>query len=245
MKIFFILFTLLISTAASAFNENHNTDELIGHVYDVKTNTLIYKETHNYLLVDGGKVMHSLFTSPSGETIAKREIEYENDKLVSYRLVQDSIEYEESIKVGNKNIQLEKRNQKQVSQKKIKTLNEIIIDAGFSDYIVNNWGALIEGATLKFDFASVSQMNKIRLQVKGADIDKTSAKEYLTDDEIVMFKMTIANPVLKMFIKPIEVGYYKESRQLAYYKGISNIKNSNGKQYSLVRIEYPQKNKIL
>jgi len=238
MKITSIIFGLLISTHVAAESDKQVKPVLSGKAYDTKTNTLIYKEEHHYEIVQGETVMNSTFTDVNGDTIAERVIEYQDHKVRSYKLKQEQINYQESITRNNSAVQFEERDGQKIDKEEVSISSDIVIDAGFADYITQNWDSLTSGETLKFDFASVSQMDMIKLQVKMTDMKKTSAKNYLADEEVVMFKMTLASPILKMFIKPIEIGYYKDSKQLAFYKGISNLKDLNGKQYSSVRIEY-------
>jgi len=236
MKTLCALFSILISSNALALEQDSFKPVLSGKAYDTKTNELIYKEEHRYKKVQGSVVMNSVFTDINDNTIAERVLEYQGDKVKSYKLEQNKIGYKESIIRDSRSVKFEEHDGEKVDIEEVSIKSDIVIDAGFSDYIVRNWDALNNGEALKFDFASVSQMGMLKLRVKRAEKENTSAKNIL--DDVVMFKMTLASPILKIFIKPIEIGYYKDSKQLAFYKGISNLKDSTGKQYSSVRIEY-------
>jgi len=144
--------------------------DLIGNAYDTKTNTLIYQEKHSFEHIDGEKVMRSLFIDAQGNTLAKRTVEYQSDRVQKYYLEQAGINYEESVIRESDKIKLEERNNDKVDQKEVQTSKDVVIDAGFSDYIVRHWDELSSGKKMKFNFASIGQMDSIRLQIRRADI---------------------------------------------------------------------------
>lgn len=218
------LFTVSITALASAGLD------LVGAVYDAKTNQLIYQERHNFSRVDGEEVMRSTFTAPNGDMIGLRTVEYQGDRVRAYRMEQPGLNYKESILRNTEQIKIagESQGKRESIEVRPGNIQDVVIDAGFSNFIVRNWSQLMEGQTLKFDFASTAQMDLVRLQVRHRE----------TVDEVEMFNMTIANPILRLLLKPIEIGYFADTKQLAYYKGISNLKDDNGEQFSTVRIRY-------
>jgi len=217
------------------------TPVLIGTAVDSNTNELLYKEKYLFETRNGQPIMRSEFLDPNGVSIAERTVKYDGGTVKEYRFKQDVIDYSESIVRSRNGIDLEGQNGEKVKSDQIDDDNGVTIDAGFSDYIVRNWDELNQGKTKRFKFAHIGQMAAVKLRVKKAEIEDTSAIENDVDHNVVMFKMTLANPVLRMLVKPIEVGYYKDSKQLAYYQGISNLKNSDRKQFSSVRIQYENK----
>jgi len=238
MKILLILFGCFFCTASFASNDAINQQLLIGSAYDTKSDELVYQEQHNFLVVDGQKVLSTKFTDAMGQTIAERIVKYQDQQVKSYQLEQRNIDYQESISQSDNVIRFQGQQDGKLDQQDISFDKEVIIDAGFSDFIVQNWDTLYDGETVKFHFASIGLMDTVKLQVRKTDIKKTSAKKRFGNGEVTMFKMTLANPVFRLLIKPIEVGYYTDTKQLAYYKGISNIMNDNGKRFPSVRIEY-------
>ena len=48
-----------------------------------------------------------------------------------------------------------------------------------------------------------------------------------------MFKMTSANALFRLLIKPVQVGYYRDTRQLAFYQGVSNLKDIDGDNFNV------------
>ena len=238
MKAIILFISCFICTASLANENLIQQPSLVGNAYNPSTDELLYQEQHFYKFVNGQKTLSTTFNDAQGNKIAERIVKYQNQSVKSYRLEQHNIDYAESIIYQNNLLKFEGLTDGDIDQENIATDKEIVIDAGFSDFIVQNWDELVDGQTIKFNFASIGLMKTVKLQLKKTDLKRTSAKEKFNDQEVTMFKMTLANPILKMLVKPIEVGFYNENRQLAYYKGISNIKNDNGERFPSVRIEY-------
>ena len=233
----FVLICLSLSTLPCLASASNNA--LIGEAYDTKTNQMVYQERHHYAQENGENVMYSMFVDPNGDTIGERKVAFTEDRVQSYHLDQNLINYQESVIRNNDSITLIGKKGNKVKQKEVANSPEVIIDAGFSNFIVRNWEELQKGKTLRFDFASIGQMDTVRLQVKQVDLARTSASDHgVNEDEVMMFHMTAANALIRLLLKPIEIGYYKDTRQLAYYKGVSNLKDQKGKQFSSVRIQY-------
>jgi len=215
---------LMLSSHAHAIQS-----DLDGHVYDSNTNQLIYIEKHRVSSVDGRHVMTSNYLDIEDNQIATREVVFEDDLVTEYKLSQPQIEYQEFISRGDNKIEMTEIDRGQVRQTNIREthLQQVVIDAGFSNFIVRNWDQLLSGSKLKFKFASPSQMKAINFEVKLAS----------NVDGVLLFNMTVANPLIKLLIKPIKVGFNETTKELAYYKGISNLQDSQGKYYK-VEIKY-------
>lgn len=208
--------------------------DLNGKVYDIKTKELIYTEEHRVIKEDGLDVMHSLYIDTNNKQIGTRKVVFENDRVNQYELQQAHIDYRETVGRNDNKINIAESDQGKQKEKSVTTkgINHVVIDAGFSNFIVRNWDQLLDGKTLKFNFASPSQMNVVKLQVKQA---KTASG----DTDNIMFNMTAANPFFKLLMTPVKIGYNAQTKQLAYYRGISNLQDENGDYYD-VEITYDE-----
>lgn len=198
---------------------------MVGNAYDIKTKQLLYTERHSTGMEGQQQVMRSTYLDPQGEVIANRTVTYSDDKVSHYQLQQSSINYTESIhrNDGSIEISVTENIEKGAKTNSINNAEEVVIDAGFSDFIVQNWDELLQGEPIKFKFASTSRMDIVNLQVRF--------DEQL--DDTVMFSMTAANPFLRMLLTPISVGYTTDSKELAYYKGVSNLQDEDGDYYDV------------
>jgi len=230
------LLCLMLSNSHLAHSVNINEAEyrFTGNAFDIKTGTFLYTEQHTLQTIDGNALLSTLYTDTEKNTIGTRNVEFIDDKVANYTLIQAPIDYQESItrQTGSALFKQNKKGKKTAKNRPNKNINEVVIDAGFSNFITRNWQTLIKGETLKFEFASIDQLGFVMLQVRYI---KTVQKGEQT---VAQFAMTAANPLIKMFMKPIKIGYYTNSKQLAFYQGISNLQDNNGRYYK-VRIEFP------
>jgi len=197
-----------------------------GNAYDISTEQLVYTENHSTLVKEDGKhQLLSIYRDPKGDEICKRSVLFKNGKVVEYILRQSSARYSESVIRTRDSIEISINNSARIKQKiiPVEENSEVVIDAGFSPFIVRNWAALMAGETLKFNFVSVSRMSIVGLQIsKTAQSEKT-----------IEFAMTASNPIIRMLMTPIIVKYSVGDKQLAYYKGVSNLKDSQGENYEV------------
>lgn len=226
-----LLVTFITGTNTShALLENNAQKDLIGLATDVKSGEPVYTEIHRFSYQDGMQVIDSQFTRPSGKMLAERRIELIGDKVQTYAFKQFNIDYQEFAERGDEYVAISSVKEGRKSDKKvyIKNPRDIVIDAGFQSFVLRNWDGLLAGKTKRFNFVSVDLANSFRLKVKH---DRT-------ENGIEYFKMNIANPFISMLVAPIQAGYYKDTKQLAYYQGMSNIKNDDGKRFKNIEIKF-------
>jgi len=210
-----------------------NVQTLVGTAVDTKSGETVYTETHRFIERNGQRVMQSTYTTPERQTLAQREVVYQGDKVTRYQLNQPDALLAELIERDLDSLKIKVDGKKS----RAKTVNarrsdEVVIDAGFSNFIVRNWDQLASGEPQKFYFASTAQLDLVRLQVK-------KTKRQPEDAEFVLFEMTAANPLIRALMTPIKVGYYPEQKQLAYYRGISNLRDEKGETFD-VEITFPR-----
>ncbi len=107
-----------------------------------------------------------------------------------------------------------------------------VIDGGFNYFIKSNWEEIIKGNEMTFNIAIPSELDYYKFRI-------TKEKETVYDKKnAVILKLELDNVVLRYLAGPITIIYDVESKRLLSYEGLSNIRNSSGKNYE-VRISYP------
>jgi hypothetical protein len=225
---------MLIVAACLCSTVVNATPDLVGKVYDVKSQTLLYQEDHQFTDTS----MQSTYTNPTGQVIGVRQVTFNQGRVTSYELRQDLASSSENVTRDDKSIRMQVNNgdQQQQTDIDISKLDEVVIDAGFSNFIMRNWDALLDDKKIVAHFASTAQLDLIKVQLTRVDPKKTSLAKVGDPSGIVMFQMQLSNPLIRWLISPIEVGYYQDSKQLAYYQGASNLNQESGEHYGDVRV---------
>ena len=98
--------------------------------------------------------------------------------------------------------------------------SSLVIDAGFDNFVFENWQDLILGEQKEIEFLHVPGNRLfplvIKMETDNADIE--------TSDELALFKITTKNKLFRLFSKPIYLAYNKQSKQLDYYSGPTNLR---------------------
>jgi len=235
MKAVFFIMPLLLWLPLMASAKQGS--EFVGYAYDLKTGELQYQERHRRELDDvGNKVVYTEYIDANDQIMAKRVVRYKQDRVSKFEL---------SDVVNQETVSVERLSEKVILKKQLSSENaenrelklsvelDHIIDAGFNDYVLKHWDELTSGKKKQFNFLSTERKRWIKLSVKGAGSREDAGFT------IRSFQMTVANPVIRLLMKPIKVEYYADTRELYRYEGISNLKRDNGKNYS-VRIEFPR-----
>ena len=212
----------------AVFSQQLNAAELIGKAVDLDSGVPLYTERHVFAVSTGEGTLRSSYLTPGDEKFASRVVQYANNDVVEYRLEQSNIDYSERIERRGDELTIvvdKADTSPKTEQLFLRAGVEPVIDAGFNDYLVRNWDSLLKGERLRFQFASTAQLGLVKLQV---NLDKR-----LSDNQIAVFSMTAANPVFRLLVEPVKVGFYRDSRQLAYYRGVSNLKDENGKAFDV------------
>lgn len=107
--------------------------------------------------------------------------------------------------------------------------DNLIIDAGFDEFVRRHWQSLLSGQTVSFSFASVARLDLISFRLK----------KIADDDQKLVLSMRLESRLLAWLLDPIELTYDRNNRNLLRYRGLSNIMDTNGETYSAdIRYDY-------
>jgi hypothetical protein len=140
------------------------------------------------------------------------------------------LDYSESVVREQDQIVITRTRGDKVEREEVKPKEgfDYVIDAGFTSYVQRNWDLLVSGKPQKTYFISPNRMEALYLELKFKELD---------DQGVAHFEMNIANRLLKLVVKPIKIGFFQDSKELAYYAGVSNLQAPDLKYYR-VRIDY-------
>ena len=209
----------------------------VGYAYDMETGAYLYKEVHRERWVGGKHVGSTVnYVDKDGKTIVAKQIKYNSNPLLpEFNTIDKRDGYKEASDVTGNRIKLSsRRTDKENLESKAFTIKPgMVIDSGFDYFVRTNWDDLMDGEKMKMKFGVPIERDFFNFRLYKISENKNTVK----------FRFEIDNMLLRVFVKSIEVEYFKREKRLYRYKGMSNINNEEGKSY-FVRIvfDYPSIN---
>jgi hypothetical protein len=248
LLIFTLANPLLFSPKANAIQSATTDDiQVIGTAYDLMGEKVLYKELHS---ITQGPGRHVRYVSPDGETLAKKDVDYSrsatgpnfrqenywaneisqaqwdgNHLILGFGLVEPT----NTTTTGG----IEDNTIKQ----KTLSVDQVVIDAGFDNFIREHWQTLLAGQLVRYEFAFASNLTTLRMRIQlDSCNDKIKDIDY---SQTVCFKTEPDNLVFRLLSPPIELTYQRDTQRLQRYRGRGNITNNQGKTLDVdIRYEY-------
>ena len=224
-KYLFGLIALALLPAMQNAVANQSSEHVIGEAFSLKSNNLLYSETHCGIDEFASEV---IYQHRDGTVIAHKALDYQSGPRTP-SFVQHNIQAKEKIKVSFDHQQVSMSvtvsgDEELEDKYPIVDIDRtpLVIDAGFDVFIRDHWDELVSGDTREFQFPLASRSSMISLRVKPTDCS------YETDTD-QCFKLEAANWFLRMLASPIELGYDANLARLTRYRGLSNINDESGK----------------
>jgi hypothetical protein len=203
--------------------------------YDLKTGSLLYRELHRVERdADGSGRRTVLYRCPGGAPFARKVVDYGDDPTSPvFELIDRRLGYREGVRAGANGYEVfvqEGANDAEETAP-LPRIDGLVADAGFDDFVKQNWDALLAGETQRFPFLVPSTLDAIEFKVRKHD------EIVLGGEAATVIRLSLG--AWYAFLLPhIDVVYANESRQLRRFSGISNVRDLDGDNYK-VRIEFP------
>jgi len=207
-----------------------------GYARDPQTGRLLYVESH-YVREEGAVGENRLVLYRCGlnaPAFARKEVTYNALRQApEFVLTDERSGYSEGVRrVGSglrafvqENATTPKR------ESSLKLRPELVIDAGFDEFVRSRWAELEGGQALAFPFLVPS-----RLDTFGFKLRK-HRDAVIDGQQVSVFRLNLSG-VLGWFTSHIDISYRKADRVLMRYEGVSNIRGEDGRNL-LVRIDFP------
>ena len=89
---------------------------------------------------------------------------------------------------------------------------------------------------MKYDFAIPLPAKRRTINLVAQLTESDLATQILPNENLITISNTISNKLLRWLMSPIEFGYYEDTKQLAFYKGPTNLKDENNKKMKPVYV---------
>lgn len=231
-----LICSFLLATLAGPVSASGKIGGTVGNAYDLKSGELLYRETH---CVGGdGLDREVLYQDVNGKLIARKLLDYSSG-FITPSFVQHNYYSNESIEVGLEQgavsmavIDLDDRSDTKAAVEQPGVGSPVVIDAGFDGFVRQHWDELVAGATREFQFPFAKRQSLVDLRIQPL----SCSYQTKTDQ---CFRLDLANWLLRVAVKPIELGYDVESRRLTRYRGLSNIGDADGNGLEVdIRYDY-------
>lgn len=197
---------------------------------------LLYCEKHRLQRRNGEPYRRTVsYFDASGKLIAKKENQYfSNPAAPDFRLQDLRRHYHEQARYkddGSLLLILQEDSAAEEQKTRLTDLPEnLVIDAGFDEFVRRHWQSLLSGKEVSFSFASAARQDLVNFR-----LEKTSL-----DERQLVLSMRLKSRLLAWLLDPIELTYERDSQRLLRYRGLSNIMDNSGNTYLAdIRYEYP------
>lgn len=217
---------LLLAAVCGPLAASGNIGDTVGLAYDLQSGELLYRETH--CISSDGFDREVIYQDPDDQLLARKLLDYSTG-ITTPSFVQYNHYSGESIEVGLDRGAVSMKvtdGDRSAADKAILVQPgealPVVIDAGFDGFVREHWDELVAGAKREFQFPYADRQDLVELRIQPL----TCSYETQTDQ---CFRLDLANWLLRILVKHIELGYDAESRRLTRYRGLSNIGDANGK----------------
>lgn len=181
---------------------------VVGEARSLDDEELQYREYH-HCSVDG-RLCSVLYKDGEGQLFARKQVDY-SESLRSPSLLIEDLREGSTLRIDGE------------------FDSDLVVDAGFDNYVRQRWSELAQGDTVRFPFLVVGRDSPVRM--------KASRREgNVCDGGALCVTVTLDAWLLSVLVAPIELVYDDEKR-LTQYRGISNIRDAEGRSQN-VRIDY-------
>jgi len=98
---------------------------------------------------------------------------------------------------------------------------EIVVDAGFDNFIRKHWDVLEAGNTVDFSFQVAGRDSPVDMVITSFDTDQCPNGE-------LCLRVDARSWLIRALTDPIELSYSRADRTLLRYRGISNLRDDEG-----------------
>ncbi len=204
----------------------------VGYAYDSTTNKLLYTESHHEKYNDGLlQRSEVIYKDPAENIFASKVADFRNSQFMPEFALENTLtgHVEKTRFIDNKyEVIFSESKDKTRKESQIIYEDSAISDAGFDNFIIENWGQIIEGKKFKRDFLVPSMQEFLSFRIyQDAIVNKEGQSLRLINIEPDSFFVRVIAGTLKLY-------YDSEKPALRVFEGVSNMRDSQGDNYNVL-----------
>lgn len=202
---------LLVTWCAPAGFASVESAEIVGRAEALDSDQFLYSE--HYACGEEGLHCEVEYRNPDGTVIARKSLDY-SDSLHAPEVVMRDLRRDETTVVD------------------MAPREDLVVDAGFDNFVRSRWDTLVAGDTVRFSFRVVNIDRMLSMKARAQENDDCKDETLCLDVEVDSF-------FLGLLTDPIELTYARDTRRLLRFRGVSNLKAPDGGRQTVdIRYEY-------
>jgi hypothetical protein len=191
------LLALLLSAGPSQASEL--ALRVVGNASDPASGELLYREYH-YCSRDGQRCVVE-YRETGSELIALKHLDYAGNPIGPALSVRD--------------FRLDTRHSIDYP-----TREDLVVDAGFDNFVRSRWQKLVDGEEVVFPFQVVGLDRPLDMTGRSVPGD--------CDDQTLCLQIQVHSWFLGLLAEPIYLAYDRAERRLLRFTGVSNLRDADG-----------------
>ena len=256
-QLFALVAMVLAPVAATA---SINLEPFVeGRAYDKRSGEWLYTEAH--FCTASRDACRVGYYTPEGELIVEKFVDYSLNASAP-NFTQFDLRYERLVaaRLDGQSAQFARTTMPVANWRGVDTAltqfegsveatEQLVIDAGFDNYVRSRWEDLAEGDKVRFDFALPSRAASLPMiaRRKPATVCEATREQVqpgaigaVAGEQDLCLEIAPANWLINSFVSPIRLEYDADNRRLLSFAGTSNILNEQGKAYRVYIVyDYP------
>ena len=222
------LFAPLPALASLTFEE--------GVAREPGSDRLLYREQHLVRRQDGEPTERLvIYRCGDGTPFARKRVDYRGSAVAPEFVFEDArIGYREGLRrrTGVESLWVREGQGEAERSAPLQDDARLVADAGFDEFIRDNWTPLVSGESVPLRFAVPS-----RLQSLGFKVNRQGSAQF-GGEPAETFRLRLGG-LLGWIAPHIDVAYGRDSRRLLRFEGLSNLRDDDGESQLVARIEFP------
>jgi hypothetical protein len=226
-----IVLTLL---AMSAYADDYS---FTGYARSLDTGELLYVESH--AVIDGGSPRETRVVlyrcAVDSAPFARKQLEYFTQRTSPAFTFEDARSgFAEGFERNARSLTVFERagSRAPLRREAISPTRTLVVDAGFDEFVREQWESLERGAASKVPFLVPSLLESVTFRVRKV------AEVTIDGETASVIRLSLAG-ALGWFLPDIDVSYRKRDRRLMRYRGLTNIRDAGGELLK-AQIDFPE-----
>lgn len=206
-----------------------------GVARNPESGAVLYRERH-WLRSEGDRPVERLvvYVCPDGRAFGRKQVDYRRSAAApAFRFDDVRSGYVEGLREQHGAEVFFRPGDGAAEKSAVLHARQLVVDAGFDEFIRERWSVLLTGAAVPLDFALPARQQSLGFTLRRVGV------AHIGDEPAWVFRLRLGG-VLGWIAPHMDVSYSQRSRRLLRFEGISNVRDDSGRKQLLARIDFPR-----